>query len=134
MKYNRLELAQIIYSQTLNSTSTKQLAQEIAAFLLNNNLTDQLDSIIRDVKLIRQQNGILDVKVISRFPLNQLMLNNINNLLKQYYNNVKEILIEPIIDINIIGGVRLEMADSSLDLSMSNQLKSLLSLTKQKRI
>ncbi len=134
MKYNRLELAQIIYSQTLNSTSTKQLAQEIAAFLLSNNLTDQLDSIIRDVKLIRQQNGILDVKVISRFPLNQLMLNNINNLLKQYYNNVKEILIEPIIDINIIGGVRLEMADSSLDLSMSNQLKSLLSLTKQKRI
>lgn len=134
MKYNRLELAQIIYSQTLNSTSTKQLAQEIAAFLLNNNLTDQLDSIIRDVKLIRQQNGILDVKVISRFPLNQLMLSNINNLLKQYYNNVKEILIEPIIDINIIGGVRLEMADSSLDLSMSNQLKSLLSLTKQKRI
>ena len=134
MKYNRLELAQIIYSQTLNSTSTKQLAQEIAAFLLSNNLTDQLDSIIRDVKLIRQQNGILDVKVISRFPLNQLMLSNINNLLKQYYNNVKEILIEPIIDINIIGGVRLEMADSSLDLSMSNQLKSLLSLTKQKRI
>lgn len=134
MKYNRLELAQIIYSQTLNSTSTKQLAQEIAAFLLNNNLTDQLDSIIRDVKLIRQQNGILDVKVISRFPLNQLMLSNINNLLKQYYNNVKEILIEPIIDINLIGGVRLEMADSSLDLSMSNQLKSLLSLTKQKRI
>lgn len=134
MKYNRLELAQIIYSQTLNSTSTKQLAQEIAAFLLSNNLTDQLDSIIRDVKLIRQQNGILDVKVISRFPLNQLMLSNINNLLKQYYNNVKEILIEPIIDINLIGGVRLEMADSSLDLSMSNQLKSLLSLTKQKRI
>ncbi len=134
MKYNRLELAQIIYSQTLNSTSTKQLAQEIAAFLLSNDLTDQLDSIIRDVKLIRQQNGILDVKVISRFPLNQLMLSNINNLLKQYYNNVKEILIEPIIDINIIGGVRLEMADSSLDLSMSNQLKSLLSLTKQKRI
>jgi F0F1-type ATP synthase delta subunit len=134
MKYNRLELAQIIYSQTLNSTSTKQLAQEIAAFLLNNNLTDQLDSIIRDVKLIRQQNGILDVKVISRFPLNQLMLSNINNLLKQYYNNVKEILIEQIIDINLIGGVRLEMADSSLDLSMSNQLKSLLSLTKQKRI
>ena len=134
MKYNRLELAQIIYSQTLNSTSTKQLAQEIAAFLLNNNLTDQLDSIIRDVKLIRQQNGILDVKVISRFPINQLMLSNINNLLKQYYNNVKEILIEQIIDINLIGGVRLEMADSSLDLSMSNQLKSLLSLTKQKRI
>ena len=134
MKYNRLELAQIIYSQTLNSTSTKQLAQEIAAFLLSNDLTDQLDSIIRDVKLIRQQNGILDVKVISRFPLNQLMLSNINNLLKQYYNNVKEILIEQIIDINLIGGVRLEMADSSLDLSMSNQLKSLLSLTKQKRI
>ncbi len=134
MKYNRLELAQIIYGQTLNSTDTKQLAQEIAAFLLNNNLTDQLDSIIRDVKLIRQQNGILDVKVISRYPINQSMLSSIKNLLKQYYNNVKEILIEPIIDINLIGGVRLEMADSSLDLSMSNQLKSLLSLTKQKRI
>ena len=134
MKYNRLELAQIIYGQTLNSTDTKQLAQEIAAFLLNNNLTDQLDSIIRDVKLIRQQNGILDVKVISRYPINQSMFSSINNLLKQYYNNVKEILIEPIIDVNLIGGVRLEMADSSLDLSMSNQLKSLLSLTKQKRI
>ncbi len=133
MKYNRLELAQIINRQILDGANSKQLAQEVAAFLLTNSLTDQLDSIIRDIKLIRQQNGILDVKVISRFPLNQPILDNLKQLLKQSYHNVKEILIEPIIDNSLIGGVRLEMADSSLDLSLSNQLKTLLSLTKQKR-
>ncbi len=133
MKYSRLELAQIINRQILDGANSKQLAQEVAAFLLTNSLTDQLDSIIRDIKLIRQQNGILDVKVISRFPLNQPILDNLKQLLKQSYHNVKEILIEPIIDNSLIGGVRLEMADSSLDLSLSNQLKTLLSLTKQKR-
>ncbi len=131
----RLQLAEIIAKKTLvPNVSIAQLSQEVAAYLLDNKLTAQLDSILRDISMYRYKVGILDVKVISAYQLSSDNLSNIRELINQYFDKIKSIVIEPIIDTNIIGGVKLEFPAQSLDLTVKAKLDRLIRLTNKERL
>ncbi len=135
MVVKRSELANIIAKKTLvNDQPVTKLAAEIAAFVLSNQLTSQLDSIMRDVSIYRQQVGIIDVKVISAYPLSSDSIDSIKKIVTKYFDKIKSIVIEPVVDQSIIGGIKLEFPAQSLDLTVRAKLNQLLRLTTQERI
>ncbi len=135
MVVKRSELANIIAKKTLvNDQPVTKLAAEIAAFVLSNQLTSQLDSIMRDVSTYRQQVGIIDVKVISAYPLSSDSIDSIKKIVTKYFDKIKSIVIEPVVDQSIIGGIKLEFPAQSLDLTVRAKLNQLLRLTTQERI
>ena len=95
MAINRLELAGVIATSTMKpNLKQKHLSNQIAQFILNNNLVDELGSIIRDVSAIRFRNGILDVKLLSAFEVEKTNLDEIKSLVSSYFPKVKKISID----------------------------------------
>lgn len=119
---SRQDLSEYIGERTLNITDREKLVNEIAAYLLEENLTADLDSIMRDVMQYRLKHGIVEVVVISAHTLSQTDLDDIYNVLKSEYPSAKSYTVDQQIDSNVVGGVKLEFPGSQLDLTIFSRL------------
>lgn len=129
MKISRYKLAEILSQRSLKPINEKQFSKEIAAYLLTENRTNEIDSLLRDMKLLRLKDGIIEVDVFSSFPLNQTLIQKIKTKAQELYPQAKDVIINENIDPNIVGGIRLEFANAQLDLSVRAKLNQLKQLT-----
>ncbi len=100
--------------------SGKKLAREIAAYITQERRTNDLDAIMREVKRLRQQNGVAEVDITTAFPASDKVKKEVIAMV-----DCKQIIINEIIDKNVIGGVRMETSDLYLDLTVRNRLERL---------
>lgn len=114
-----LEVAQAIDKLSKQFTG-KKLAKAIAAFIVSERRTADLDKIMRKVSLIRQKGGKSEVTVTSAFPITDEAADSIKQIVDG--NNVT---VNKVIDKSVIGGVRLEANDLYLDLTVRNRLNKL---------
>lgn len=119
---SRKDLAEYIATRTLDISDRETLVNEVAAYLLEENLTSDLDSLMRDVMLYRLEKGIVEVVVKSAHELSTQDVNDIYDVLKVEYPTAKSYTVDQIIDSNIIGGVKLEFPGAQLDLSIFSRL------------
>lgn len=130
MKVSRLRLASVIADRlAANPAKEQQLSQEIAAFLLAEGRVDELDSLIRDIMQYRADRGTVEVVTTNAHPLTDKVKTDIKSVISQLFPATKQIIISEVIDQNIIGGVRLELANSQLDLSVRSKLNRFKQLT-----
>ena len=129
MKLPRHELAAALARRSLATKKPKELAAEIAAFLLHERRVGELDSIMRDVMQYRADNGIVEVVAASAFPLSPATRGDIEAEIKRAYPAAKEVVISPRLDESVVAGVRLTLANQQLDLSIRNKLNKLKQLT-----
>lgn len=131
MKHNvsRSRLVAIIVERCQDTAGAKALSQEIAAYLLAEGRTGELDSILRDVMQYRADNGIVEVTAVDAYPLSSPIRNDITTLIKSLFPTAKQIIISEEIDSKVIGGVRLELANQQLDLSIRSKLNRFKQLT-----
>jgi F-type H+-transporting ATPase subunit delta len=125
----RHQLATILAQQSLQSTSVLQFSQEIAAYLLVENRVGQLDSLLRDIMQYRADHGIVEVLASSAHPLTGLVRADIASQIRRQYPSATQIIISEQLDPTIIGGVRLELANEQLDLSVRSKLNHFKQLT-----
>ena len=126
---SRLELAEIIGKHTLNVEATDELKAAIAAFLIEEKISDELDSLMRDVQAYRASQGYLEATVVSAYPLNDVVRKDVQDLLKQEFPDAKKISLNERTDPGVIGGVRIEMAGEELDLTVKAKLNTFKRLT-----
>ena len=126
---SRLELAEIIGKHTLNVEATDELKAAIAAFLIEEKISDELDSLMRDVQAYRASQGYLEATVVSAYPLNDVVRKDVQDLLKQEFPDAKKISLNERTDPSVIGGVRIEMAGEELDLTVKAKLNTFKRLT-----
>lgn len=119
---SRKDLAEHIGKKTLSIDDREKLINEIAAYLLVENMTAELDSIIRDVMQYRLDNGIVEVIVKSAHELSKDDVDDIYDLLKIEYPSAKSYTVDQFIDPSLVGGVRLEFPGAQLDLSIFSRL------------
>jgi F0F1-type ATP synthase delta subunit len=119
---SRKDLAEYIGQKTLDTNDRDKLVNEIAAYLLEEKLTTDLDSLMRDVMLYRLENGIVEVIVKSAYELSSDDIDDIYKLLKIEYPNADFYTVDQVIDSNVIGGVKIEFPGAQLDLSIFNRL------------
>ncbi len=100
----------------------KSLAQKVAAYLLVEQRTNELDSLMRDVMQVRASRGIVEVVAVSAHELDDMAIRDIKAQVKQLFPESKEVIVSPKLDASIIGGIKLEFANQQLDLSVKSKL------------
>lgn len=122
MKASRTRLAQFVADRTLAKGSSPRFAREIAAYLLNEGRVDELDSLLRDVQGDWAEAGHVEVTARSAFPLAATVKADIAGEVKKIYPSAKRIVINEVTDPDVVGGVRLNLPDLQLDLSIRTKL------------
>jgi F0F1-type ATP synthase delta subunit len=119
---SRKDLAEYVGQKTLDTNDRDQLVNEIAAYLLEEKLTTDLDSLMRDVMLYRLENGIVEVIVKSAYELSSEDIEDIYDLLKIEFPKADSYTVDQVIDSSVIGGIKIEFPGAQLDLSIFNRL------------
>ena len=102
MAFARTELAEIIGKKLQSSASSRTLASEVAAFLMEENRTHDLESLMRDVMAFRESQGIVEAEVSSAHPISTEIMREVRQLITDKYPNAKKIIVHQHIDENII--------------------------------
>lgn len=130
MKLGRMRLAEIFADRLSDSSiSTAQLSQEIAAYLLAEGRTSDLDSLMRDIMQIRADQGLVEVEALTAHPLSLQEKQNIETLVRSQQSGVQTVIISETIDKQVMGGVKLSFANEQWDLSVRAQLNRFKQLT-----
>jgi len=122
MKQPRSKISNYISETSLKDGISKKLGKEIAAYLLYENRTSDLDSILRDVRQNWADNGQVEVIAVSAFKLSEKVINDIKKQISKLYPNAKKIIVTEQHDPSVIAGVRLELANQQLDLTVLSKL------------
>lgn len=128
-KLPRTVIAKLIAERSMKPLSADKLAQEIAAYLVFEGRTDELDSLLRDIQQYRADNGILEVNAITANKLDASTLNELKARLSELYNNPKQIIVNQIITPSAVAGIRIEMANQLYDASVRTKLNQFKQLT-----
>lgn len=129
MKTSRTTISKTIADRTLKDVDTKQLSQEVAAYLLKERRVNELDSVLRDVQADRAEAGYVEVIASSAHSLDAKTRADITKLVKAIYPSAKQIIVSEVHDPSVIGGVRLSLANQQLDLSVEAKLNKFKQLT-----
>ncbi|HEX8227115.1 MAG TPA: F0F1 ATP synthase subunit delta [Candidatus Saccharimonadales bacterium] len=133
MKISRHTIAAALAVRAMDaqagSEDARRFAHEIAAYLLQQRRTGELDSLLRDIMQYRADNGIVEVVAASAYPLSDQVRSDIESQVRAQYPEAKQITISPRHDPSVVAGVRLEFANQQLDLSIRNKLNRLKQLT-----
>lgn len=130
MKLGRSKLARIITDRSLDSSvSSKQLSQEIAAYLLTEGRIGELDSLMRDVMDQRAQAGIVEVEARSSHELSPAERKSIEDIVRTQYPEAKTIQVVQTLDPHVLGGLTLSFAHEQLDMSVRAKINRFKQLT-----
>ena len=128
-KLPRHQLAAVLAEKSLGRLSEKKLSEEIAAYLLSEGRTGELDSLLRDIMQYRADRGIVEVVAVSARPLSVKVRRDIEGQVRELYPAAKTIIISEELDPEVIGGVKIELANQQLDLSIRSKLNRFKQLT-----
>ena len=129
MKTRRSRIAQTIADKTIKSGATKGLSDEIAAYLLTERRVSDLDSILRDVQEDWAEAGIIEVIASSAHELSPGTTADIKKQVAKIYPSASKIIVTHVTDPEVIGGVRLNLPNQQLDLSVEAKLNKFKQLT-----
>lgn len=130
MKTPRHKIADFLTERSLEAdTDSQELAKEVAAYLIETGRTSELTSLSRDVIEKRAEKGIVEVTAVSAHPLSPELQNDIEARIKIAYPEAKTVIINQETDPDAIGGIRLELANQQLDLTVRSKLNRFKQLT-----
>lgn len=128
-KLPRHQLAAVLAKQSLGQFNEKKFSDEIAAYLLAEGRTGELDSLLRDIMQYRADQGIVEVIAVSAHDLTDKVRKEIEAQIRELYPSAKQIIITEEYDPSVIGGVKIELANQQLDLSVRAKLNRFKQLT-----
>lgn len=128
MKTPRTTIARVI-TDKLTEEPAKKLSRDVAAYLLESGRVGELDSLLRDVQQQRADAGIVEAIAVSARPLNDKIRADIEARVRSLYPKATKIIISEELDPDVVGGVKIELANEQLDLSIRSKLNRFKQLT-----
>lgn len=135
-KVSRLKIASAVADKIdLAKTSQADLSREIAAYLLETRRTSELASLMRDLMQVRADRGIVEVTAVTAHPLGAAVRTDIVKKIQTHLLTAagapaaSKLIISQQLDPSVVGGVRLELANQQLDLSVRAKLNRFKQLT-----
>lgn len=126
---SRTELAEVIAKKTMKVSDLNKLKKAVAAYLIDNNMTNDLEVIMRDVMSIRAKNGYVEATAVSAHALSPSVRTTLTTVLKNHYAAADNFYLNEKVDPQVVGGVRLEMVNQELDLTVRAKLNKFKRLT-----
>lgn len=133
MKISRLTLASVLtdMSLSIDPNDFHKWSKEIAAYLLVEKRVTELDSLIRDIIKYRAQKGLIEAIVYSAFPIDNKVKTDLKNQIKNIYPNAQQINLIIRMEPALIGGLRIEVIERYLDLSLKEKINRLRKVSQQ---
>lgn len=128
-KLARSRLALVLADKLESGMSSADLAQEIAAYLLVERRSGELDSLMRDIMQIRAERGTVEVLARTAHSLTDSVRADIETEIRSQFPAAKQVIVSEVHDPDVVGGVRLELANQQLDLSVRAKLNKFKQLT-----
>lgn len=122
----RSALAGVIAGLLESTKQPEQLAKEVAAYLVSQRQTKDLDAILRDVMTARAQNGIIETEVTTAFPLSSEVKTQVQALLKAEYPTAKQFVVQESVKPQVLSGIRIQTPDKQLDETARGKLDHLI--------
>ncbi len=94
-----------------------------------NGRTNELDSLLRDVWAYQAEHGQLEIIAVSAIPISPKIETEIRQQIKKLYPKSEKIVITERRDPEVVGGVRLELPNQQLDLTVRAKLNQFRRLT-----
>lgn len=105
--------------------SVQMVVRALASYLISERRTRDLKEITRRMEVQRyKDNGILEAEAMSAHQLTTNVKKQISQIIA-----AKKIILDPVFDPDVIGGVRVRALDKQLDLSVETKLTTLKHLT-----
>ena len=124
--YSRSELVAYIVSELAQGTDQTILARNVAAYLMDMNKLQELNSVMRDAQEARaQQSGIVEVTVRSAHTLDAPQMQQIEDIAKQQYSTATSVLAHTVHDESVVGGASVQLPHGSLDVTIRSKLNQL---------
>ncbi len=126
---SRTELAEVIANKTMRIVDVEKLKEAVAAYLIENNMLNELEVVMRDVMNLRAKNGYVEATAVSAYGLSSSVRTALTEELKNAYPNAVSFHLNEKVDPSVVGGVRLEMVNQELDLTVRAKLNQFKRLT-----
>jgi F0F1-type ATP synthase delta subunit len=124
--YSRTKLAHYIATWLEKGVSEADLAQQVAAYLIESGKTADLDSLMRDVQDIRARDyGVVELTARSAFPLEASEKSQIEQIAQNHFPGVNRVILHEERDEKVIGGANVSFAQANLDLTIRSKLNRL---------
>lgn len=121
------DIAKAIYesSKDKHGSELNTTLSNVTKFLARKRLLLKVPDILRSLQnIINKEEGRLEVSIQSVRKLSEIHKAEIEHSLKERYG-VKEVILNEKIDDKLIGGIRIEMRDEVIDLSIKNRIGQL---------
>lgn len=128
-KIPRHQIAKVLAERSLGRVDTKTFSDEIAAFLLHEHRTADIEPLLRDIMQYRVDHGIVEVIAVSAHPLSSSVRSDIERQITSVFPDAKQIIISEELQPEVVGGVRLELPNQQFDLSVRAKLSRFKQLT-----
>lgn len=125
-KYSRTKLVSYIVEQLQSNAKTDELVKSVAAYLLDNNKANDLQSVMRDAQELRAQKyGAVEVTAASAHELGSAQLAEIESVVRGQYAAAKDVTIHTVQDESVVGGTIVTLPQATLDVSVRSKLNQL---------
>jgi F0F1-type ATP synthase delta subunit len=128
-KVSRHKLAAVVADRTLHGADRAKLAREVAAYLLSERRTAELESLLRDIVEYRADRGFVEAQATSAHPLTDPLRSDIERQIRQIDPQAKQVNINEEVDESVLAAIRLELANRQFDASARSKLNHFKQLT-----
>lgn len=126
MALSRRKLADQAARRIAAGESKSTVLKELAAYLIDTRRKSEADLLVRDIETALTGRGVVVGTVVSARPLSAEAKKTIDSFVKHHYEGVQSVVLRERVDKSVIGGVRLELADKQLDVTVANKLDKLM--------
>ncbi len=123
-KISRRALALHVATHLVHGKPQKEIARQLAAYLIWTRRTKELSLIVRDIQFYLAEHGHIAGTVTSAHELSASTLKEIQAFAKSK-TGAKNVSLDTEIDESLIGGIKLEVPGYELDSTIARQLNAL---------
>lgn len=123
-RLSRRKITGYIADQLIAGVQTKTLIRQLAAFLIDNRRTKELELVVRDIEYELKKRGTVMTRVTSAHDLSTATQKAIKQLI-QDKTDAKRIELEQFIDPSVLGGVKIDLPGLQLDATIARRLTTL---------
>ena|SRR3990167_7750397 len=122
-------IAQAMLNMLDEGAKVDLIAKTLAAYLVDERRSGDLDAVLRKLTELRAENGIYEANVSTAFAVDGLIRKMVEDLVRQNKPTARQVIVNMSQDPELVGGLKLETHDLSLDTTVNTKLKHLYQLT-----
>ena len=124
VRLSRRKIASYYAKSLIDGVDAKQLAKQLAGYLIDSKRTKEQQLIISDIEYQLSLRGVVVANVTSAHELDELTKLAVEKLVRQNID-ADDVQLRAEIDSSLLGGLRLEFAGSEIDTTIARRLTAL---------